>query len=57
MLLYNMERLLCHNCNKKFFKNLQNNGSCPCCKTLYVRKSKKISIEEFAPSGDNEGFN
>ena len=52
-----MERLLCHNCNKKFFKNLQNNGSCPCCKTLYVRKSKKISIEEFAPSGDNEGFN
>lgn len=42
-----MERLLCKNCNTKFFGTAKNKSICPKCHTLYVRKSKKVDTIDF----------
>ena len=42
-----MERLLCKECECKFFGGDFNKYTCPKCKTVYIRKSKKVDIKDF----------
>jgi len=46
-----MERLLCEKCKQKFFGGDFNKYTCPKCKTVYLRKSKKVDIKELISTG------
>jgi Zn finger protein HypA/HybF involved in hydrogenase expression len=45
-----LERLMCKECNQKFFGGEFNKYSCPKCHTAYIRKSKKVDMADFIPT-------
>jgi Zn finger protein HypA/HybF involved in hydrogenase expression len=42
-----LERVSCQECKIKFFAGAFNRMVCPKCKTIYIRKSKKVNLEDI----------